>query len=122
MRGLERGAARAELVPVAYDWRAQATSMRAAGLPEPLVETIETGWWTTCLEVLPPPERARGRFHSYSDALPSRSSRSSCQVAPVQPLLQPTDYGSKTIAGTAGIGDSRGVASDQTNLGRRLER
>jgi diadenosine tetraphosphatase ApaH/serine/threonine PP2A family protein phosphatase/pyruvate-formate lyase-activating enzyme len=67
---LEDGRARAELVPVAYDWRAQAASMRAAGLPEPFVETIETGWWTTCLEIVPPRERARGRYHVYRDALP----------------------------------------------------
>ena len=60
---------RAELVPVAYDWRAQAASMRAARLPEPFVETIETGWWTTCLEVVPPRERARGRFQLYREAL-----------------------------------------------------
>ena len=59
-----------ELVALAYDWRAQAASMRAAGLPEPFVETIETGWWTTCLEVVPPRERARGAFHVYRDALP----------------------------------------------------
>ncbi len=63
------GRARAELVPVAYDWRAQAASMRAAGLPEPFVETIETGWWTTCLEIVPPRERSRGRFHIYRDSL-----------------------------------------------------
>jgi pyruvate-formate lyase-activating enzyme/predicted phosphodiesterase len=66
---LERGSARAELVPVAYDWRAQAASMRAAGLPEAFVETVETGWWTTCLEIVPPRERARGRFQLYRDAL-----------------------------------------------------
>ena len=58
---LHRGEIRhVELVALAYDWRAQAASMRAAGLPEPFVETIETGWWTTCLEVVPPRERARG--------------------------------------------------------------
>ncbi len=68
---LEGGACTAELVRVAYDWRAQAASMRAAGLPEPFVETVETGWWTTCLEVVPPPERARGRFHVYREAMPS---------------------------------------------------
>ena len=54
-----------------YDWRAQAASMRAAGLPEPFVETIETGWWTTCLEVVPPRERARGAYHVYREAMPS---------------------------------------------------
>ncbi|MDX6680378.1 MAG: hypothetical protein QOG94_417 [Solirubrobacteraceae bacterium] len=60
-----------EVVALAYDWRAQAASMRAAGLPEPFVETIETGWWTTCLEVVPPRERARGAYHVYRDAMPS---------------------------------------------------
>jgi len=60
-----------ELVALAYDWRAQAASMRAAGLPEPFVETIETGWWTTCLEIVPPRERARGAYHVYREAMPS---------------------------------------------------
>jgi diadenosine tetraphosphatase ApaH/serine/threonine PP2A family protein phosphatase/pyruvate-formate lyase-activating enzyme len=68
---LEAGHASAELVSVAYDWGSQAASMRAAGLPEVFVETIETGWWTTCLEVVPPRERARGRFHVYREALPA---------------------------------------------------
>jgi len=66
---LEHGEPRAALVPVTYDWRSQAASMRTAGLPEAFVETIETGWWTTCLEIVPPRERARGRFHVYRDAL-----------------------------------------------------
>jgi pyruvate-formate lyase-activating enzyme/predicted phosphodiesterase len=66
---VDAGQARAELVPVAYDWRAQADSMRAAGLPDAFVETIETGWWTTCLEVVPPRERSHGRFHVYREAL-----------------------------------------------------
>ena len=68
---LEGGRAEAELVPLEYDWRAQAASMRAAGLPEPFVETIETGWWTTCLEVVPPTERAGGRYHLYRSSLPT---------------------------------------------------
>jgi diadenosine tetraphosphatase ApaH/serine/threonine PP2A family protein phosphatase/pyruvate-formate lyase-activating enzyme len=67
---VEGGEASAELVPLAYDWRAQAASMRAAGLPEAFVETVETGWWTTCLEVVPAPERARGRYHVYREAVP----------------------------------------------------
>ena len=45
--------------------------MRAAGLPEPFVETIETGWWTTCLEIVPPRERARGAYHVYREAMPA---------------------------------------------------
>ena len=65
------GEAWAELVPLAYDWRAQAASMRAAGLPGAFVETIESGWWTTCLEVVPPAERSRGRYQVYRDALPT---------------------------------------------------
>jgi hypothetical protein len=52
----------AELVPVAYDWKQLATAMRAEKLPSEFVETIETGWWTTCLEILPAKERARGRY------------------------------------------------------------
>ena len=46
---------------VAYDHAALAAEMRSEGLPEKFAETIETGWWTTCLEVLPQKERARGR-------------------------------------------------------------
>jgi predicted phosphodiesterase/pyruvate-formate lyase-activating enzyme len=67
---LDDGTAEAELVALAYDWRAQAASMRAAGLPQTFAETIETGWWTTCLEILPPQERSRGRYHLYRSALP----------------------------------------------------
>ena len=66
---LNDGTARAELVPLDYPWQAQAASMRAAGLPEVFVETIETGWWTTCLEIVPPHERARGRFQLYRGSL-----------------------------------------------------
>ena len=65
------GQAEAELVPLAYDWEAQARSMRAARIPESFVATIETSWWTTCLEVLPPAERARGRYHLYRSSLPT---------------------------------------------------
>lgn len=51
-----------EFVRVAYDHEALAREMRSEALPEDFVETILTGWWTTCLEVLPGKERARGRF------------------------------------------------------------
>ena len=50
-----------KLVPLAYDHERLAREMRDEGLPEEFVETILTGWWTTCLEVLPAKERARGR-------------------------------------------------------------
>ena len=53
---------RVEFVPVAYDHLALAREMRNEHLPEEFVETILTGWWTTCLEILPPKERASGRF------------------------------------------------------------
>jgi hypothetical protein len=36
--------------------------MRDEKLPEEFVETVLTGWWTTCLEVLPAKERRRGKF------------------------------------------------------------
>ncbi len=67
---LADGVAEAELVALDYDWQAQATSMRSAGLPEPFVDTIENGWWTTCLEILPPRERAAGRYHLYRSSPP----------------------------------------------------
>ena len=47
---------------VTYDHDRLVAEMREEGLPEEFVETILTGWWTTCLEVLPARERARGRF------------------------------------------------------------
>lgn len=51
-----------ELVPVAYDHESVAREMRAEKLPEEFVETLLTGWWTTCLEILPVRERLAGRF------------------------------------------------------------
>lgn len=51
-----------EFVSVDYDCEALADEMRDERLPDEFIETIRTGWWTTCLEVLPGKERARGRF------------------------------------------------------------
>lgn len=51
-----------EFVPVAYDHRRLANDMRDEKLPEEFVETVLTGWWTTCLEILPAKERRRGKF------------------------------------------------------------
>ena len=51
-----------EFVPVHYDHLQLAREMREERLPEEFVETVLTGWWTTCLEVLPPKERAAGRY------------------------------------------------------------
>jgi predicted phosphodiesterase len=53
---------RHEFVPVGYDVDALADEMREERLPGEFIETIRTGWWTTCLEVLPGKERARGRW------------------------------------------------------------
>jgi diadenosine tetraphosphatase ApaH/serine/threonine PP2A family protein phosphatase len=48
-----------EFVPVSYDYQTLARDMRQARLPEEFVDTILSGWWTTCLEILPGKERAR---------------------------------------------------------------
>ena len=51
-----------ELVPLAYDHQSMANEMRREQLPEEFVETILSGWWTTCLEILPAKERALSKF------------------------------------------------------------
>jgi predicted phosphodiesterase len=51
-----------EFLPVEYDHHRLARAMRDERLPEEFIETVMTGWWTTCLEVLPAKERQRGRF------------------------------------------------------------
>ena len=51
-----------DFIPLLYDHDRLAAEMRAERLPEEFVETILTGWWTTCLEVLPSKERRRGKF------------------------------------------------------------
>jgi len=58
----EPGSDVACFVPVPYDHEALAREMEDEDLPAEFVETIRTGWWTTCLEILPAKERARGRF------------------------------------------------------------
>jgi len=50
----------ASFLPLRYDHERLASEMRIERIAEPFVRTIETGWWTTCLEVLPAKERARG--------------------------------------------------------------
>lgn len=52
----------AEFVPVEYDHGRLADEMGDESLPKEFVDTITSGWWTTCLEVLPAKERKRGRF------------------------------------------------------------
>ncbi len=58
----ENGRPQIDFIEVHYDWKTLAGEMRAEKLPEEFVETIETGWWTTCLEILPGKERMQGRF------------------------------------------------------------
>jgi predicted phosphodiesterase len=53
---------RVEFVPVVYDHERLAHAMHREQLPEEFVETILSGWWTTCLEVLPGRERRRGKY------------------------------------------------------------
>ncbi len=60
--GEEEDRITAEFIPVSYDAEALALEMRAEGLPEEFAETIESGWWTTCLEILPAKERLLGRY------------------------------------------------------------
>lgn len=57
-----RFGATVEFVPVEYDYRRLAREMAEEGLPVEFQETILTGWWTTCLEILPSKERRRGRY------------------------------------------------------------
>ena len=48
-------------IPLQYDHESLAHEMQAESLPQPFIDTILTGWWTTCLEILPAKERARGK-------------------------------------------------------------
>lgn len=50
-----------EYLPIVYDHQRLANEMKNERLPEEFIETILTGWWTTCLEILPAKERRRGR-------------------------------------------------------------
>ena len=52
---------RVEFHPVAYDVETLAREMARESLPPQFIETLRTGWWTTCLENLPAKERRRGR-------------------------------------------------------------
>lgn len=51
-----------EFVPVEYDHERLAWEMEEEGLPAEFVETVRTGWWTTCMEILPAKERKRGKY------------------------------------------------------------
>ena len=51
-----------EFVPLHYSYIALAKEMEDEKLPVEFIETIETGWWTTCLEILPAKERKCGKW------------------------------------------------------------
>ena len=51
-----------EFLPIRYEHERLACEMKREGLPCEFIETIRTGWWTTCLEILPAKERARGQL------------------------------------------------------------
>lgn len=57
-----RGNLSVQLLPLEYDWRALADEMRLNNLPQEFIDTITSGYWTTCLEILPGKERERGRY------------------------------------------------------------
>lgn len=46
--------------PVNYDYHRLGKEMELERLPDEFIETVHTGWWTTCLEILPQKERAAG--------------------------------------------------------------
>ncbi len=53
---------RVGFVQVRYDHERLAREMLEERLPQEFVETVRSGWWTTCLEVLPARERRRGKY------------------------------------------------------------
>ena len=52
-----RDALAVEFRPVMHDHERLAREMTAAGLPAEFIETVRTGWWTTCLGNMPAKER-----------------------------------------------------------------
>jgi len=61
---LAEGALQPEIrfVRVAYDWKGLVQEMTDENLPAEFIETIRSGWWTTCLEILPGKERMKGKY------------------------------------------------------------
>lgn len=54
------GRVQTTFVPVEFDRVRLTNAMRDEGLPDAFIETIHTGYWTTCLEIMPSMERRRG--------------------------------------------------------------
>ena len=51
-----------EFCPLEYNYDRLAREMVREKLPEEFVTTVQTGWWTTCMEIMPSKERLRGKF------------------------------------------------------------
>ena len=51
-----------EFIPLHYDYEQLARDMKEENLPEEFITTIETGYWTTCLEIMPRTERQKGIY------------------------------------------------------------
>jgi predicted phosphodiesterase len=51
-----------EFVSVDYDHGSLAEEMKSEELPQEFIDTVLTGWWTTCLEILPAKERKKGKY------------------------------------------------------------
>jgi len=62
LEALEGDRVHVEFVPVHYDHQGLAAEIKSEGLPDEFAETILTGWWTTCLEILPAKERKIGKY------------------------------------------------------------
>lgn len=58
----EQGELEVEFRPVDYDYKRLASEMESENLPNEFIETVLTGWWTTCLEILPGRERVNGQY------------------------------------------------------------
>ena len=85
---------RPRLVELAYDPAPVAAAMRAEGLPEVFVESLLTGRWTTCANILPPFERLpRDRLLGCSGAVPGEPARDDARLAarPAEPVADLAD-------------------------------
>lgn len=51
-----------DFIPVNYNYKKLAKEMETENLPKEFIDTVLSGWWTTCLEILPVKERLRGKF------------------------------------------------------------
>ncbi|MCP4189476.1 MAG: metallophosphoesterase family protein [Planctomycetaceae bacterium] len=51
-----------DFIPIEYDFRRLAREMKSERLPQEFIATVTSGWWTTCLEVLPSKERIVGQY------------------------------------------------------------